>query len=245
MPFKVICIDGPSASGKGTLAKKLAKHLGFEYLDSGLLYRAFAYILSLSTNTSTQQYNNDDLDLNLNLETLNKFIAIFKENIEFKNNTIFYQNQEIPNIQTCLRTEEIGLKASYFAKIPEVRLGLLDAQRSIAQKSNIIADGRDMGSFIFPNADVKIFLTANLETRALRRYLEMPQLNIDSNLDLNNNIKYQKTLASIKTRDEQDQNRASSPLIMASDAVLLDSENLTSDEVFTTALGIILEKIKI
>lgn len=197
----VIAIDGPSASGKGTVAQLVASRLGFHYLDSGALYRIVAW--------ATQQRNIAWDDAIAVTECTKTLI------IEFINEQVFLNNTDISNE---IRTEDIGKGASQVAVHAPLRAALLDMQHSFCQAPGLVADGRDMGTVVFPNALLKIFLTAKTETRAQRRYQQL--------LAKNQNADYNSILQDLLERDARDKNRTSAPLLMADDAILLETDNL-------------------
>jgi len=198
----VIAIDGPSASGKGTIAQLVAKKLGFHYLDSGALYR----LVALKTMQSHADIHDTDLltDIARNL------------NVVFKNEEIYLDNKIVTD---DIRAEQCGILASQLAAYPQVREALTERQRAFCQLPGLVTDGRDMGSVIFPNAILKIFLTASAEIRAQRRYKQLIEKGINANIaDL---------LQDIQKRDERDSNRSVSPLQQGADARLLDTTSLT------------------
>ena len=212
---KVITIDGPSASGKGTLAILLAERLNWKILDSGALYRAFAYF-SIS--------ENDQRLIEQNLRKISFNIADNSIQVLFKNE----------DISGHLRTEEIAIQASKISSLPSTREILLPIQRFFSETSNLIADGRDMGSVVFPNANLKFFLDAAPEVRAKRRYLELQKRGQEVNMhDLINDI---------VERDKKDRTRDLSPLIKTEDSILLDSTNLDQESILNEALQHIKER---
>jgi len=214
--FPVIAIDGPSASGKGTVAQLVADKLGFHYLDSGALYRIVAF--------AAQQNNiawNDALAVTACAKTLK---------IEFINEQVLLNNQDVSNE---IRTEEIGKGASQVAVHAPLRAALVDMQHSFCKAPGLIADGRDMGTVIFPKAELKVFLTASTETRALRRYKQL--------LGKNQPANYENILQDLTERDARDKGRASAPLLMADDAILLE----TDDVGISDAVDYILQKYQI
>lgn len=198
----VIAIDGPSASGKGTVAQLVASRLGFHYLDSGALYRIVAW--------AAQQRNIAWDDAIAVTECAKTLI------IEFINEQVFLNKTDISNE---IRTEVIGKGASQVAVHAPLRAALLDMQHSFCQAPGLVADGRDMGTVVFPNALLKIFLTAKTETRAQRRYQQL--------LAKNQTADYDSILQDLLERDARDKNRASAPLLMANDAILLKTDNLS------------------
>jgi len=198
----VITIDGPSASGKGTIAQLVAKKLGFHYLDSGALYRLVA-LKAVQSNTDMQ--NRDLLaDIARNL------------NIIFKNGAIYLDEKIVTD---DIRTEECGISASQLAAYPQIRKALTERQRECRQPPGLVTDGRDMGSVIFPNAILKIFLTASAEIRAQRRYKQLIENGMNANIA--------NLLQDIQKRDERDSNRSIAPLQQGADAKLLDTTSLT------------------
>ena len=207
MKDNIITIDGPSASGKGTLARNIAKYLGFEILDSGLLYRVYAYLFD---------YGVDHSQIT---ETIN-------QDITFKScdSGIIVCNQK-NNITDELRKESTAKAASKISALPETRENLLLLQRSFYKKTGLVADGRDMGTVVFPNAKLKIFLNASPEIRAKRRHLELQNRGQEVNMHA--------LIEDIKQRDLKDKNRKLSPLIPAEDSIVIDSSEMTSEEVLS------------
>lgn len=202
----VIAIDGPSASGKGTVAQLVAEKLGFHYLDSGALYR----IVALAT-----QQKNIAWDDALAVTECAKTLAI-----RFNDDQIYLQDGEIlKNISDEIRTEEMGKGASQVAVHAPLRAALLNLQHSFCQAPGLVADGRDMGTVVFPGAQLKIFLTASTEVRATRRYQQLVSKNQPAD--------YDDILLDLQERDNRDKSRASAPLVMANDAVLLETDNLS------------------
>lgn len=198
----VIAIDGPSASGKGTIAQLVAQNLGFHYLDSGALYR----LVALKTVQSCADIQNQDLLANIARNL----------NVIFKNETIYLDGNIVTD---AIRTEECGILASQLAVYPQIRAALVERQREFCQPPGLVTDGRDMGSVIFPDAILKIFLTASAEIRAQRRYKQLMEKGINANIaDL---------LHDIQKRDERDSNRSIAPLQQGTDARLLDTTSLT------------------
>ena len=206
---KIITIDGPSASGKGTLAILLGNRLDWKILDSGALYRAFAYF-SIS--------ENDERLIEQNLRKISFNIVDNSIQVLFKNE----------DISRHLRTEETAIQASKISSLSSTREILLPIQRFFSETSNLIADGRDMGSIVFPNANLKFFLDAAPKVRAKRRHLELQKRGQEVNMhDLINDI---------VERDKKDRTRDLSPLIKTEDSILLDSTNLDQESILTEAL---------
>ena len=207
MKLNVITIDGPSASGKGSLARNLAEYLDFSILDSGLLYRVYAYFH----------------DLNLDIEEI---LLLIQKDVSFKFNhkdVIVLNDQE--DITSELRSEKMAKKASELSSLPTTRENLLALQRNFYQNKGLVADGRDMGTVVFPEAKLKIFLTASAEIRAERRYLELQNRGQEVNMLA--------LIEDIKQRDLKDSTRTLSPLIPAEDSVIIDSSDMSIEEVLS------------
>ena len=217
-----IAIDGPAGAGKSTIAKKLAKELGYVYVDTGAMYRAIAYYF-----LQNQVDVNDE-----------EAIASACPNA---NVTIAYQNGEQQvllngeNVNGVIRKEEVGKTASTTSVYPVVRAKLMDLQRELAMKENVIMDGRDIGTVVLPNADVKIFLTASSKVRAKRRYDELTEKGVECDFD--------EIEKDIIDRDYRDMHRETAPLKQAEDAILLDSSELDIDGVVNRMKEIIKEAI--
>lgn len=197
----VIAIDGPSASGKGTVAQRVAERLRFHYLDSGALYRLVAY-------TAIQS------EVDLTDETALSGIARDLD-VVFTGAKILLKGEDVAD---AIRAEVCSNGASKVAAYPQVRASLLDRQRAFRQMPGLVADGRDMGSVVFPDAALKIFLTADAETRAQRRYKQLMEKGIDANIST--------LLQDIRDRDARDINRSVAPLQQGADAILLDTTSL-------------------
>lgn len=218
-----IAIDGPAGAGKSTIAKKLAKELGYVYVDTGAMYRAIAYYF-----LQNQVDVNDE-----------EAIASACPNV---NVTIAYQNgdQQVllngENVNGVIRKEEVGKTASTTSVYPVVRAKLMDLQRELAMKENVIMDGRDIGTVVLPNADVKIFLTASSKVRAKRRYDELTEKGVECDFD--------EIEKDIIDRDYRDMHRETAPLKQAEDAILLDSSELDIDGVVNRMKVIIKEAIE-
>ena len=214
---KIITIDGPSASGKGLLARKLAKELDFILLDSGLLYRAYSYCFD--------KEKNHDSAMNFFSQLTIEGVAGEMEVFEGNN-----------NITQLLRHENVALSASKLSSLKETRENLIAFQRGLANDYGLIADGRDMGTVVFPDAATKIFLIADVEVRAERRFLELQNTGQGVNMrDL---------IEDIRLRDEADRAREISPLVPAGDSIEVNSSNLTPQEVLNKVLQIYKEHIK-
>ena len=220
----IITVDGPSGAGKGTLCYALAEKLGYALLDSGAIYRVTA-LAALQRKT--------DLTNELALAELARHLDI----------QFIPQNGEVNillagmNVSHLIRTQEVADAASKVAVFPEVRSALLQLQQDFAKNDGLIADGRDMGTVVFPNAQVKLFLDASAEERAKRRYKQLQNKGINGN--------FEQILAEIKERDFRDRNREVAPLKPAYDALLLDSTTLSIGEVIDQALAYIREKVSV
>lgn len=207
----VITIDGPSGSGKGTVAQLVAARLGWRVLDSGALYRLVGHAV---------ERQGIDFNKNNDISELSS-----KINVEFKDKRVFLDGCDVTE---AIRTETAGNHASKVAAIPGVRAALLDWQRDYAQLPGLVADGRDMGTAIFPAAGVKIFLTASPQERASRRYKQLKEKGLPANLAA--------LTCDIEERDARDRNRAASPLVAAADALEIDSTALGIDAVVERVL---------
>lgn len=213
----VVTIDGPSGSGKGTLSVMLAKHLGFHLLDSGALYR----LVALAVMDQEQIDLQDEQAAAVIATNLDVYFSV-----EGNKTCIFLAGRDVSD---AIRAEAVGMNASVIAAYPKVRATLLERQRAFAVAPGLVADGRDMGTTVFPHAQVKLFLTASAEARAERRYKQLVAKGIEVNLAA--------LINDIRERDERDANRPVSPLKPADDAIFIDSTNMTIEEVFATMLA--------
>jgi cytidylate kinase len=218
-----IAIDGPSAAGKSSLAKRCAAAFGFIYVDTGAIYRTVG-LAALQNDIDRK----DTGEIENLLPTLSVEIAY---NDKGEQRMILNGS----DVSHEIRLPEISICASDVSSLPSVRKYLLDMQRSFAEKYNVIMDGRDIGTVVLPNADLKVFLTASAEARAMRRWKELQEKGIVSDFD--------DVLKDIQYRDHQDSSRASAPLKQAEDAILLDTTDLTFDESFAALSQIIIEKL--
>lgn len=211
----VIAIDGPAGAGKSTIAKIIANKLNINYIDTGAMYRA----VTLKC-----------LQNNIDINNENEVIELAKQTeIDFKDNNIYLDNK-IVNDE--IRTVEVTKNVSNVAKIKEVRFLMVDVQRNIGERSSVILDGRDIGSYVFPNADYKFYLIATPEERGKRRYKELQEKGTD--------VKLQDVIDDIIKRDEIDSTREFAPLIKAENAIEIDTTGKSIDDVVSS----VLEKIK-
>lgn len=200
----VIAIDGPSASGKGTIASRVARELGLHYLESGALYRVLA-LLSLRQDS---------------LEEARLAEVASRMDVSFQGGDVLLDDEDV---SSQIRSEPCGIRASEVARLPAVRQALLRRQRAFRRMPGLVADGRDMGTVVFPDAPLKIFLTASPEVRAERRYKQLKEKGIDANL--------RALSRDLLERDERDTKRAVAPLVPAPDSQVLDSSALSIEEV--------------
>ena len=219
-----IAIDGPAGAGKSTIAKALAKELGYHYVDTGAIYRTVAYFLDLLG------ISPKDVD------GVERYIDELTIAIEYDDEGKQHMIMNGMDVSDEIRTQDISQKASLVSAHKVVRDMLLDMQRSVARKHNVIMDGRDIGTVVLPKATVKIFLTATAEVRAKRRTDEL--------LAKGQKVSYEQTLKDIQQRDYQDMNRPIAPLKQAKDAVLLDTSDLSIQQVIAKMKEIIGKKLE-
>lgn len=217
----VITVDGPSGAGKGTLCHALADKLGFDFLDSGAIYR----ILALAAAKHGIDFENELALAELGRKLDVRFVP---ENNEIQ---VILDGE---NVGDQIRTAEAGQNASKIAVYPRVREALLQRQRDFRSTKGLIADGRDMGTVVFPDAEIKFFLDASAEERTKRRVKQLQEKGFNANFD--------EILAEIKERDFRDRNRSVAPLVPAKDAMILDSTHLSIEEVIQQALDYIAQK---
>ena len=211
MKYVSVAVDGPAGSGKSTITKMVAKSLGFNYVDTGAMYRALTY-----------NFLSNGLD-ELEEEKIKELLSKTEFRVEYVDGIQYVYVNDV-EVSDKIRTAEVSKYTSLFAKSPAIRDFLIDTQRNLANTNNIIMDGRDIASVVLPNADVKIFLTASVEERARRRVLDFERQGIE-------NVDFEKVKEDIKARDWQDENRDIAPLIKVESATLIDTTSLTIDEV--------------
>ncbi len=222
----VICLDGPSGVGKGTICLALAKNLGWLILDSGSLYR----ITALQVARAFPEQAIDTL--------VPAQLAEIAENLSVSYSE---KNQELlislsgEDVTSLIRNEEMGAKASKIAAVPEVREALLARQRAFLSKPGLVADGRDMGTVVFPQAVLKIYLTASAEERAQRRYKQLKEKGIDANLS--------NLVEELQIRDDRDMNRKTAPLKPATDAIIIDTTTLSIEQVMQQVMACVNQRI--
>ena len=221
MKFYSVAIDGPSGAGKSTLARRLASELNFLYVDTGAIYRTVA----LHVQKQSIDYSEQD-KVTASLEDMKIRMAYGEDGLQ----RMYLQDEDVTN---AIRIHSVSYGASMVAAIPEVRAFLLDYQRRMAREQNVVMDGRDIGTVVLPDADVKIFLTASAEIRARRRVLELEQRG--------QIVDFAAILHDVQQRDEQDRNRSIAPLRRAEDAVLLDTSEMDLEESLQNMLRIVRE----
>jgi CMP/dCMP kinase len=217
MTAPVLCIDGPSGSGKGTISRAVARELGWHFLDSGALYRVLGF---------AAQQQNVNLSDEKALTELAKSSAIRFFERELDDPRVLWCDQDVTD---AIRTEQAAAAASKVAAFPLVRSALLDKQRELRQAPGLVADGRDMGTVVFPDAELKIFLEASVNERALRRYKQLLQKGNPANLD--------DLLRELAERDLRDRTRSVAPLKAAEDAVIIDSTHMSIEAVFDAVMS--------
>ncbi len=218
-----IAIDGFSSTGKSTVAKQLAKHLGYVYVDTGAMYRAVTFYAMQNGLIDADGFNVEALvgrlpEININ----------FKFNAELGFAEVYLNGK---NIEKNIRTLEVSSFVSKVAAISEVRQKLVEQQQKMGADKGVVMDGRDIGTVVFPDAELKLFMTASAETRAQRRFKEL--------IDRGDKVEYEDVLKNVKERDYIDSNREDSPLVKADDAIEIDNSNMTLQEQFEKILQLV------
>ncbi len=221
--FHAIAIDGPAGAGKSTMAKRIAKELGYVYVDTGAIYRTVGYYVWLCG------IGGRDVD------GVTRLIDEVNIAIEYPEDGLQHMILNGKDVTGEIRTPEMSSYASQVSAHKCVRDFLLDTQRELARTHNVVMDGRDIGTVVLPDAEVKIFLTASPEVRARRRYIELQEKGVSDS--------YEKVLADMKQRDLQDSTRAIAPLKQAKDAVLLDTSSMTLEEAVAAMKSIVEDKL--
>ncbi len=214
-----IAIDGPAAAGKSTVAKAVAKNFGYVYIDTGAMYRAFTYYTLKKGVDPKNEAESIKLIPEVNIELLS-------------DGRVFCNDEDVTK---AIRETNVSSFVSYIASYKDIRLALVELQRKMAKNTSVVMDGRDIGTYVLPNADVKIFMVASEEERAKRRYLE--------NVEKNIKCTYEDILFDVKERDRIDSSRAFAPLRPADDAVMLDTSNINIEEAVDAVTKIILDKL--
>jgi cytidylate kinase len=223
-----IAIDGFSSTGKSTVAKQIAKYLGYIYVDSGAMYRAVTWFAMKNNFINESHFHIQEL-----IDNLNQITISFKFNSELGFAEV-YLNDE--NIEKEIRTMEVSSFVSQVAEISEVRELLVKQQQKMGESKGIVMDGRDIGTVVFPDAELKIFMTASAETRANRRYQEL--------ISKGEKVSFEDVLHNVQERDYIDSNRKDSPLVKAEDAIEIDNSNLSLDQQFNKILQLVETKLK-
>ncbi|GAB4458055.1 MAG: (d)CMP kinase [Bacteroidales bacterium] len=222
----IIAIDGYSSCGKSTLARNLAKCLGYRHIDTGAMYRAIT-LYCLENN----YIKNNEINIDLLLPTLEQLNIDFKYNEKQGINEIYLNNR---SVESLIREPVVSDHASIVSKIPQVRALLVKLQQKMGEKKRIVMDGRDIGTVVFPNADIKFFMTAKPEIRAQRRYKELIENGITISLD--------EVSKNIEERDYLDTHRSISPLVQAKDAIVIDNSYITKEQQFDQVLEVLKAK---
>ncbi len=218
-----IAIDGFSSTGKSTLAKQLAKHLGYVFVDTGAMYRAVTLFALQNKFISSDSFDKESL---INSLEFIKLSFLFNPDLGFAE---MYLNDK--NVETEIRTLEVSGYVSKIAEVSEVRAKLVEQQQQMGKNKAIVMDGRDIGTVVFPDAELKIFMNASLEVKAQRRFDELTQKG--------DKVTFDEILENVKERDYIDTHRDDSPLVKALDAIEIDNSNLTRDQQFEKVLGLV------
>lgn len=217
----IIAVDGPSAAGKSYLAKAISDRLNIVYIDTGAMYRAVAlYVMENDIDISNEEIMEKELNnIDIKFERINGELHIFLND---------------KDVSSEIRTEKIAMLASKVSSLKCVRYDMVDRQRKLGEKCSVILDGRDIGSVVFPNADLKIYLTASEEERAKRRLYDLEMKNIETS--------FEEVLEDIKKRDYNDIHKPISPLVKTEDAVLIDTTNMLKEEVIAKVVALLKER---
>ena len=218
-----IAIDGFSSTGKSTIAKQLAKKLGYIYVDTGAMYRAVTLYAMQQNYISDTHFNTDDLIADIHNISLS---FVFNESLGFAE---MYLNKI--NIETAIRTIEVSRLVSKIATVSEIRKKLVSEQQEMGKNKGIVMDGRDIGTVVFPDAELKLFMTASADKRATRRYKEL--------LDRGDNVNYEEILHNVQERDRIDSTREDSPLILTDDAIEFDNSDMGLEEQFERIMSLV------
>ena len=223
----IIAIDGYSSTGKSTLAKHMAKEIGYVYVDTGAMYRAVAYYAMTQGLIDDNHFDKNGLILNLNNIDLS-----FEFNAELGYAEIFLNGK---NVERFIRSIEVSNMVSKVARISEIREKLVEQQQKMSLNKGIVMDGRDIGTVVFPEAELKLFMTASPEKRAKRRYKEMTDNGVQ--------IQYESVLENVTSRDHLDTTRADSPLMKAGDAIEIDNSDMNVAQTYALAMEYVNEKL--
>ncbi|GAA4326863.1 (d)CMP kinase [Christiangramia aestuarii] len=223
-----IAIDGHSSTGKSTVAKRLAKELGYVYVDTGAMYRAVTLYMMRKVFVSKDNFNKEAILRHLPFVDLE-----FKLNEETGNADMYMEGE---NVENEIRYMEVSEQVSRVSAIPEVRKKLVEEQQEMGKEKGVVMDGRDIGTVVFPDAELKIFMTASTEKRAQRRYDELKERGED--------VSYEEVEKNVKKRDYLDSTREDSPLVKAEDAIEFDNSNMDLEEQFDKILKIVKDKIQ-
>ena len=219
----IIAIDGFSSTGKSTLAKQIARHLGYVFVDSGAMYRAITYFAMKNNWVDASNFKKEEL-----ISSLKNIRLSFQFNPDLGFSEMFLNNE---NIEKQIRTLEVSNLVSKIAAISEVRSKLVEQQQTMGKNKAIVMDGRDIGTVVFPSAELKIFMTASASTRAKRRFDEL--------IAKGDKVTYEEVLKNVEDRDYIDTHRADSPLVKAIDAIEIDNSDMTKSEQFELVLNLI------
>ena len=224
-----IAIDGFSSTGKSTVAKQLAKHLGYIYVDSGAMYRAVTWFAMQEGFINQDRFYKTAL-----IHRLNDVEVSFKFNPDLGFSEVYLNGT---NVEKEIRTLEVSSFVSQVAKVSEVRKQLVKQQHELGKNKGIVMDGRDIGTVVFPNAELKLFMTASADTRANRRYEEL--------ISKGENVTFEEVLHNVQERDYIDSNRKDSPLFKAEDAIEIDNSHMTLEQQFNKILQLVETKLKV